>query len=499
MGPVCAWCGRRTRRRRRAVGRLRADVPGLPRPEAASAALVFDCSKAVPGYEVVGEGWLIQRPNWILEAGEPGRAQVVFVVCRSELEGLVAGDKNLRRLLNWYKGCLGAGDAYVGWVDEGAAGRLQSPMGRAVRRQPYKTAELQTGVRKVPGDLSRLRERVFADFLYQRGAHFVLTDETKVPLGGVGWLKARPSLREVIRHVEESGLLGVVPWSLRLSVLDVDMGGWGELACQFRPLLIVKSRKPGRAHLYFRDVAPRGSGNWVYGESAGQIRSASGYVVLWHSLGPLAGVVWRGPGRSGLFPFEALELRNVPSEWDEFLWNPYGLGYLGVSELGGSTANRELFDRLRQWAYRQRRPGILDAWLARVVTEAEACAAKHLAGYLGRTDVLRISYWIGIWVWVKYRCRHRQLWKSGDAEQQRHHVAVRWQGSDDDLVMEGIRQRNLDIGYLGVVERVPWQTLGFRHSLGRSQIFAIMKRFREGQLPGMEAVERREELLEGVI
>ena len=108
----------------------------------------------MPGFEAVGEGWLIQRPNWILEVGEPGRAQVVCLG-GADLEGLLAGADNLKRLLNWYKGCLAAGDAYVGWIDEAAAGRLEHAMGRSVRRQPYRMAELQAGVRKVPGNLGR--------------------------------------------------------------------------------------------------------------------------------------------------------------------------------------------------------------------------------------------------------------------------------------------------------------------------------------------------------
>ena len=477
----------------RVLGRLGAEVPGLPL--AAAAALVFDCWKSVPGFEAVGEGWLIQRPNWILEVGEPGRAPVVFVLDGADLEGLLAGAGNLKRLLNWYKGCLGAGDAHVGWIDETAAGRLGNAMGRSVRRQPYRMAELQAGVRKVPGNLGRLRERVFAEFLHGRGAHLVLTDATKKPSGGSGWLEMRPPLREVIAHIEGDGLVGVVPWSLGLSVLDVDLGNWGELASCFKPLLVVQSRKPGRAHLYFRDVKARGSSNWVYEGSAGQMRSASGYVTLWQGLGALAGAVWRGLGRGGLFPFEALEVRSVRSEWDEQLWNPYAFEYLGVSDLGGSTANRQLFDRLREWGYRQPRPGLLDAWLSRVLGRAEAEADKHLAGRLSRPDILRISCHVGMWIWVKFRHGPRRFPKKVDPEQQRRRIAVRWQGSGDDLAMAAIRQRNLEIGRLGVVEGVPWQTLGFCHSLGRRQIFRIMKRFREGRLPGMQMLEGPEQAL----
>ena len=87
-----------------------------------------------------------------------------------------------------------------------------------------------------------------------------------------------------------------------------------------------------------------------------------------------------------------------------------------------------------------------------------------------------------MWIWVKFRHGPRRFPKKVDPEQQRRRIAVRWQGSGDDLTMAAIRQRNLEIGRLGVVEGVPWQTLGFCHSLGRSQIFDIMKRFREGRL-----------------
>ena len=62
-------------------------------------------------------------------------------------------------------------------------------------------------------------------FLHARGARFVkLRPDTKVPIGG-GWDDGDPiPLAEIAAHCERGGALGIVPWSLRCAVVDVDGG-----------------------------------------------------------------------------------------------------------------------------------------------------------------------------------------------------------------------------------------------------------------------------------
>ena len=90
-------------------------------------------------------------------------------------------------------------------------------------------------------------------FLQEQGDHFVLlhnapgTDRHKAPL----WYKYqlprnRPSLRQCLDHLEAGGLLGHIPASLGLAVVDVDESdpdGLFDWMSRYRPL------GDGRVHL----------------------------------------------------------------------------------------------------------------------------------------------------------------------------------------------------------------------------------------------------------
>ena len=98
-------------------------------------------------------------------------------------------------------------------------------------------------------------------FLYEQGDHFVLlhnapgTDRHKVPL----WYKYqlprnRPSLQQCLDHLEAGGLLGYIPASLGLAVVDVDESdpdGLFDWMSRYRPLGDVPSQRAGRLHLYY--------------------------------------------------------------------------------------------------------------------------------------------------------------------------------------------------------------------------------------------------------
>ena len=113
-------------------------------------------------------------------------------------------------------------------------------------------------------------------YLHDRGAHFVLLADKK-PLWK-GYLKRRPALETVLHSPE----LGIVPWSLRNTVLDVDRGEPVQLCLFHPPLVVLASGQADHCHLYYRDTEPRRNGNWTAFGCGGQIRGANGFLRLWH-------------------------------------------------------------------------------------------------------------------------------------------------------------------------------------------------------------------------
>ena len=92
-------------------------------------------------------------------------------------------------------------------------------------------------------------------YLQDRGAHFVLLADKK-PLWK-GYLKRRPALETVLHSPE----LGIVPWSLGNTVLDVDRGEPVQLCLFHPPLVVLASGQADHCHLYYRDTEPRRNGN----------------------------------------------------------------------------------------------------------------------------------------------------------------------------------------------------------------------------------------------
>ena len=113
--------------------------------------------------------------------------------------------------------------------------------------------------------------------IYQAGGHFVLADTHKRPVWR-GWQRRRPGLDVVLGH---HGPLGIMPWSLSTSALDVDKGDPSILIEDCAPMAVLDSRRPGGRHLYYHDSTGRGNTHFeVYG-CAGEVRSAAGYLILW--------------------------------------------------------------------------------------------------------------------------------------------------------------------------------------------------------------------------
>ena len=177
----------------------------------------------------------------------------------------------------------------------------------------------------------RAEELQAVTFLYEQGDHFVLlhnapgTDRHKVPL----WYKYqlprnRPSLQQCLDHLEAGGLLGHIPASLGLAVVDVDESdpdGLFDWMSRYRPLGDVPSQRAGRLHLSYDARAGWGNKNGRqlrrYGMKV-DVR-CMGMVAIW-DLSAVAEIVAQRamalkPGRS--LPKTGLGLteRPKPPEW----------------------------------------------------------------------------------------------------------------------------------------------------------------------------------------
>ena len=114
-------------------------------------------------------------------------------------------------------------------------------------------------------------------YLHDRGAHFVLCHD-KWPLRGFPWRSHTPTLDCVLAH---RGNVGLVPFSIETSALDVDRGEPTQLSLFHPPLVIVPSKRPGHEHFYYRDDTPRGNQRWSAFGCSGEVRSANGYLVMY--------------------------------------------------------------------------------------------------------------------------------------------------------------------------------------------------------------------------
>ena len=146
--------------------------------------------------------------------------------------------------------------------------------------------------------------------IYHSGGHFVLCLEDKRPVWR-SWQKLRPGLDVVLAH---EGPLGLKPWSISTSALDVDAGDPGELMQAWPPMAVLNSRRAAGKHLYYADTEGRGNGHFeVYG-CAGEVRSAKGYLILWHDgAGHLADALHDPVARSRRWPRDLFELAGLPA------------------------------------------------------------------------------------------------------------------------------------------------------------------------------------------
>ena len=250
---------------------------------------------------------------------------------------------------------------------------------------------LQTTASKPRYALSAVSE------LLERGAHFVLAarwgdlkedrTQSKKPVW-TAWLDRRPDFTAVKDHLDRDGLLGIVPASLGMAVLDVDTGDATQLIVDYPPWFLARSQRHGRVHIWYRDSQKgRRGGDWRGHGCSGEIIASTGYVVLWNTaLEELAEALRLGdfPGQ-GQVPFSAVAA--TVARWPSMPEGSSGKPAPGpapapapapeLSTVLPGRRNRALFDHVRAWAYR-RRPYFHD--VDRYVAAVHACA------YAGRNQ-----------------------------------------------------------------------------------------------------------------
>ena len=97
-----------------------------------------------------------------------------------------------------------------------------------------------------------------------------------------GWQHHRAPLDEIDHHQARGLPVGVIPWSLRASGLDVDWGNPSDFATAYPPMARLPSRRPGGQHLWYRDTQPRRNlQQLAFPGWSGDLRSRTGYLINW--------------------------------------------------------------------------------------------------------------------------------------------------------------------------------------------------------------------------
>ena len=247
--------------------------------------------------------------------------------------------------------------------------------------------------------------------IYHSGGHFVLCLEDKRPVWR-SWHKLRPGLDVVMAH---DGPLGLQPWSVSTTALDVDRGDPSILIEGWPPMVVLNSRRAGGSHLYYSDTAGRGNAHFEAYGCAGEIRSAKGYLILWHDgAGRLADALHDPIARSRCWPRDLFELAGLPavtlpgaiktpiysykpSDQSRQTWAAAAAA-LEMETIKRGLRNVKLFDAVRFWAYSVPRSQDLDAWTRRVRIHALE-QNRRFPEPLGESEVKQTAYSISTWCW----------------------------------------------------------------------------------------------------
>ena len=242
--------------------------------------------------------------------------------------------------------------------------------------------------------------------LHGHGAHFVLCHSDKKPLWS-RYLLRRPSVQDILAH---DGPVGIVPSSIDLTCLDVDKVAdpyaVARLAVDCHTEMVVRSRRPEGRHIFVPDDLPRLNGTFDWLGCSGDIRGATGYVVIWDPN------VWDVLDRYVSYPTtvapiglpSALVARCGPSNGSAQHDDDGGRCSMRLEGVRHSQRNQSLFDKVRHWAYRQDRGHDRVRWMLKVLNRSR-CQNRRFRDPLPDHEVVEIADSIGRWVWEN--CVHR--------------------------------------------------------------------------------------------
>ena len=235
--------------------------------------------------------------------------------------------------------------------------------------------------------------------IHDAGGHLVLCRRDKRPCW-LGWQKQRPALDVAVQH---DGPLGLIPYSIGTSALDVDIGDWRKLP---RSWVSCATRRKGGRHLYYHDGEPRRNQAWEADDCAGEVRGANGYLILWKDAANrlAAGIV--GPHQRSLFPFpvELIQEYIEPGRLIRFPERPLNPSRsLDLERVQVGARNDSLFDVVRKRAYREltdyrKDGGNLGGWLKLVYVFTDD-NNRRFPVPLKRADVRSVAYSVATWVW----------------------------------------------------------------------------------------------------
>lgn len=245
-------------------------------------------------------------------------------------------------------------------------------------------------------------------YLHRQGAHLLRVLPDKSPVRGRSWLRQRAGEKTLVKH---DGLLGLVPNSLELSVLDLDRvpsaAALAALLEQYPPLLKLPSQRPDRWHLYYLDEIPRPNGSFSAFGCSGDVRSANGYVVLWGEAGDLIAETLRHPVPSIASDFPAhlmnpftrkppARRRGPKPKGRNPVIRPEELYNLALIPTG--HRHLALFYNLRYTAYRTPRGNDYSAWEEQTVATALE-QNQSFAAPLPESKVTTDARYVARWCW----------------------------------------------------------------------------------------------------
>ena len=205
--------------------------------------------------------------------------------------------------------------------------------------------------------------------------------------------------------MQHGGLLGIIPYSIGTSALDVDRGDWRKLPKAWANY--ATRRKRGR-HLFYGDDSARRNQAWESDDCSGEVRGATGYVILWKDGAKRLADAIAGGVQLELFPFphELIQERSEPGRLIQFPERPLNPSRsLALESIQKGARNDSLFDVVRKRAYQEltayrKEGGDLGGWLRRVYALTDD-NNRRFPVPLDRDEVRAIAYSVATWVWSR--------------------------------------------------------------------------------------------------